>query len=318
MLQLIIMVDHELEMTVLGVFYTKKFEGPMMGFLCNHVDKHLCDSIDSDVNEILKARKNLESLEMIYMPSKQICAISSYGIDVYEKELPPSQVSRRIAQRKHILEFLKEIYDNDVDRSVNNQQLADGLGTKNNNELKANLKYLTDYSLINSNLHFGDGFSVRLTAAGYSMLDGPNDHGESVPMTSAYKILFILENQLRKFVEKRLTKQFGETYWQDGISKNLRYKVDKFKEEEDRHLWQVSETKTNMEYLQFPDLLKIIKTNQEEFKKDFSDIEQIELRLNELEEIRNAIAHMRTLSEDSIIRLEQYNRDLLNLTCSVE
>jgi len=154
----------------------------------------------------------------------------------------------------------------------------------------------------------------RLTAAGDLTFDTSFDHDESVPMTSAYKILFKLENHLRRFIEKKLKESLGINYWVDGISQGLRDKVDKFKTEESNYPWKISDTKSNMEYLQFQDLARIIKNKQEIFQPIFSDIAQIELRLNELENIRNAIAHTRTLSSESITRLEQYNQDLLKLT----
>lgn len=311
------MVDRELEMKVLGVFYDKWFSN-FIGLLSIHRDSYVCDSIDADKNEILKAIRNLESQGMLNEPSEAMCTISSYGIDVYEMELPPSQIIERIEQRKHILEILKESYDQDIDNMVSNEQLASGLGVESNDELRGQLRYLEDRGLIKFEPYSGGAFLVQLTAEGDSLFEGSPKHEESVPMASAYRVLFVLENHLRSFVEKRLRESFGTAYWADGISKNQQRNVDGFKDKESKHPWQVSTTKSNMEYLQFTDLLRIIKTNQEVFREVFSDIEQIELRLNELEEIRNAVAHMRTLSKESMIRLEQYNRDLLNLTGSMD
>ena len=50
------------------------------------------------------------------------------------------------------------------------------------------------------------------------------------------------------------------------------------------------------------------------FEPIFKDQHKIHLSLIELESLRNAIAHTRTLPVDGMTRLEQYNKDIFNMT----
>jgi Swt1-like HEPN len=76
----------------------------------------------------------------------------------------------------------------------------------------------------------------------------------------------------------------------------------------------VTQDRTNTAYLLFEDLEKIIIRNWEEaFKPVFHDQHAISLRFGELVEIRNSIAHTRMLSQEGMIRLNQYSQDLINM-----
>ncbi len=116
------------------------------------------------------------------------------------------------------------------------------------------------------------------------------------------------------FCEKKLTVKYGSEWWEKGISQSLRDKTDGRKNEEAQFPWKVSTTKNNLEYLSFPDLSRILLNQWDTFNEIFKDQSQIELRLKELEEIRNAIGHSRTLTPDSITRLEQYSDDIFKIT----
>ena len=132
--------------------------------------------------------------------------------------------------------------------------------------------------------------------------------------TNRLRILSIVENHLRKFIETKLIDSYGADWWEKGISNSLRNQADKKKRDEQQQGWKVSVIESNLEYLSFTDLSKIIINNWSDiFKPIFSDQSKIVLPLNGLEEIRNAIAHTRTLTDDAMNRLEQYCGDISNL-----
>jgi hypothetical protein len=92
------------------------------------------------------------------------------------------------------------------------------------------------------------------------------------------------------------------------------------KEAELKLSWQVSQDKTNTMYLLFEDLEKIIlilRNWEEVFKPVFHDQHAISLRFGEPVEIRNSIAHTRMLTQEGMIRLNQYSQDLINMVESV-
>jgi len=109
--------------------------------------------------------------------------------------------------------------------------------------------------------------------------------------------------------------KYGSDWWNIGVSKGLKDKADEMKKAELKVGWEVSSTKTNLEYLSFEHLQKLINNNWKDvFENVFGSQDKIALKLNELETIRNAIAHTRTLSDDGMQRLEQYSQDIFNLT----
>jgi len=83
--------------------------------------------------------------------------------------------------------------------------------------------------------------------------------------------------------------------------------------------WQVTNTRGNIEFLSFEHIQKIIVNNWNDvFESIFQDQNKITLKLTELEIIRNAIAHTRTLSDEGIKRLEQYAQDVFNLANEID
>lgn len=114
-------------------------------------------------------------------------------------------------------------------------------------------------------------------------------------------------------MKKKLQERYGSEWWSKGISQKQREDTDSKKADESAAGWKVSSVTSDMEYLQFSDLSKVITTQWDVFKDIFKDQSKIQHRLNELEIIRNSIAHTRTLSLDAITRLQQYNSDILTL-----
>jgi hypothetical protein len=133
-------------------------------------------------------------------------------------------------------------------------------------------------------------------------------------MTSAYRTLFRLENFLRQFIESQMRAKYGSDWWDKHVSAAVKAKVDEMRQHEHSMSWQVSEVNSNTEYLLFDHLQKIIMINWiDVFRPLFGEQAKIDLRLKELESIRNSIAHARRLSLDGMNRLEQYSQDLLNM-----
>lgn len=78
--------------------------------------------------------------------------------------------------------------------------------------------------------------------------------------------------------------------------------------------WKVSETNTATEYLYFTDLERVVRKNWKEiFESIFHDQDKVTNRLTTLEDTRNSIAHIRTLTIDGMTRLQQNNDDLIQL-----
>ena len=155
------------------------------------------------------------------------------------------------------------------------------------------VEYLKEKGLVNLQSWSGGSFHIKITALGFqSLQDLTTDN--AIVMGIAYKILFSLENRLRQFIESRMRAKHGPEWWTKHVSGNLKKNADDMRETEDSLGWHVSAANSNMEYLLFEDLGKIIIVNWKEvFEQVFHNQQRIILRLKELESMRNSIAHTR-------------------------
>lgn len=98
------------------------------------------------------------------------------------------------------------------------------------------------------------------------------------------------------------------------MTSGIKKEVSDKKQNELEAGWKVSETNSEIEYLDFKDLEKVIRNNWNEcFKSYFHDQAKVNHRLTMLEAVRNSIAHTRILTIDSMNRLEQHYNDLMNM-----
>ena len=301
------MIDLSLATEILGVLYEKYFQNHIIGISSRETDR----VVKGEKNEISKAIQLLENKYFIEN-DKGWYRITHNGIDRYEDTLPASSLIKRITERKIILQFLKEIYDKDTSLFAELPEILEKTKNDDSKELWGQMKYMVDKGLVHWQTHT-NGFWVQLTVEGAQTFESYERYDHQI-MTASYRTLFILENHIRNFIEKKLMIKHGLEWWGKGISQSLQNKIDDRKKEELQFPWIVSSNKNNLEYLSFPDLTKILINQWDVFKEYLKNQNQIELRLNELEEIRNSIGHSRTLTEDSITRLEQYSNDILKMT----
>lgn len=196
------MVDLEFATKILGIVYENWFKDTVTGVS----EETMAEKLKADKNEVSKATKALEINFLIEHDTMYWWKITSFGIDSYEEQLPVSEVSKRTSQRRLILEALKEVYDQDTEKELSNEDLKTKTGISDFFELDGQVKYLKDKGLIELNSFLGQSFLARLTGAGAVSLEQQEYDGVK-PMTSAYSILFSLENHLRRFIEKKVTRE---------------------------------------------------------------------------------------------------------------
>lgn len=302
-----IMVDQNLATRILGVLYNKWFENYIVGIF----PRNIVTCIEGDKNEILKAVQFLQNEYLIELDDLTY-RITTIGIEKYETLLPPSIINKRVTQRRKILEMLKESYDKDVNQDIESTEIHSNLSI-DKNELLAQVEYMQSKDMIQTMMLSGGDFFIRLTGSGASIFEQQETHNYQI-MSTAYRTLFLLENNLRVFLQNKLYEKYGTSWWENGITQSLRDKADERKSDENNLGFNISDTRNDIEYLSFPDLNKIIANRWNEvFESIFKDRSTIELKLKELEAIRNAIAHNRTLSSTAMTRLEQYESDIFNL-----
>ena len=303
------MVNFKLETEILGILYEKWWHNTVIGY----GREEICKKVQAGENRVSQALQILESQYYIDLGDGTRYKITTpSGIEAYEEILLPSTLAKKEAQRKMIMKVLGGSYDQDTDVFVQNDELSKAVRIEDFDEIYAQMRYLESKGYVRLLVSLGKQFHAKLLADGKLALSSyePQNYQS---MVNAYRSLFIVENHLRKFIETKLTEHYGADWWEKGISSGLQDKANKRKSDEQQHGWQVSDTGSNLEYLSFPDLSKIIANQWLVFKPVFGRQSKIELRLNELEEIRNAIAHARTLTDDAMNRLECHSDDISNL-----
>jgi hypothetical protein len=129
-------------------------------------------------------------------------------------------------------------------------------------------------------------------------------------MVPAYTRFFIMENTLRAVLREELRRTYG-TKWVEQIEPLLL--IDKKSDEKDRIVKAMKERPEQiLEYVYYYDLKAIIDKFWNVFKPIFPHKERVLLKLEELEKLRNDIAHNRVLSDHDVKRIEVYYMDLLS------
>jgi hypothetical protein len=135
-----------------------------------------------------------------------------------------------------------------------------------------------------------------------------DDINNGKKMAELYLVIHCLENSVRKFIELTLTESINKNWWDIVKNADLENKVKDRKSKEQKNKWLSPRGDISpLYYLDWSDLVKIIRKRESDFLNRIGDIKFIELRLEELERTRNIIAHNGTLpSEDDYSMLILY------------
>lgn len=227
--------------------------------------------------------------------------ITVYGIDSIEDK----RVSEDVEIRKKLLETLEEEFGKDPQRAVDKMKLVENLGYSEV-EILRNVWYLERKGFVDVEWYLGGGFLAKITSFGIEALKEPSVLDNEIRvMSNAYSMLYNLENSLRMFVEKKLREEFGDQWWESGVTqRDIRQGAGERKAvEPDSNLSLIN-------YTEFRDLRRIINNNWEIFRDTFQSQSGIVSRIEELESIRNTIAHTRLLSNDDLAKLELFSKEI--------
>jgi len=293
---------------ILKILYDRYFENYIIGYHEHYIREH----VDGEPNDISRVIGELESDVLIERDGSSY-KITTLGIEDYEMEAIPSEVSDKITQRRLILAELKKEYDIDIEVELNHESLAQRINSQDKDQLLSQVVFLEQTGMVILEMALGGTFDIRLNATGARLFE-TEEIGTAEYNENGYETLFKLENHLRKFIERKLKESFGATWWSEGIISALQTKADSRKTQEQGASWPIAITSSDMEFLEFPDLGRIIVNNWTIFESVFSNQNTITTKLNELDTIRNAIAHTRTLSGDSFSRLDMYSTEIFQMT----
>ncbi len=225
----------EARQKILGLLYEQWFKNYLVGLSLHR----LVELLGLEQNDVSQYVEILQSMALIQQNNIGWYIITINGIDTHEENLPPSLISHKKQERKMILETLRPLYNLDIHNLMCNEELAKLIGINDPNYLLAVVRYLENKELIHLEKFTRGNFYIRLSALGFqSLQDLTTDN--AVVMSTAYRILFSLENRFRQFIESRMRSKNGSEWWNKCISHGIKRKVDQKRQDELSLGWKVS------------------------------------------------------------------------------
>ena len=127
----------------------------------------------------------------------------------------------------------------------------------------------------------------------------PDDIAAAMKMASLYPVIHCFENSVRKLIEAVLYKKHGDNWWNKVKNNELDQKVTSRKNSEKKNQWLKPRGATSsLYYVDWGDLVKIIKKEEALFEPYIGSMDFITNRLGDTEKIRNILAHNGTLPDD--------------------
>jgi hypothetical protein len=131
----------------------------------------------------------------------------------------------------------------------------------------------------------------------------------SLYMQRCYRLLFVLENVVREFVQEVLEELDKDQWFDKRASAPMKRKVEDRKVAEQKNQWHTGRNTHPIFYLDFGDLALLIQNHWNDFKDLLPNQSWALSRLQDAERSRNVIAHTNLLSDEEVVRLEMHLRD---------
>ena len=125
----------------------------------------------------------------------------------------------------------------------------------------------------------------------------------AILMGQVYIAIHCLENSTRQLIRNILKTEFGDDWFSKAASSKIMQKLKERKEVEKRKRWLGQRGGDELYYLDWNDLISIIRKYPEYFDPITGGIKFVESRLEEMECLRNIIAHSGVLPEKEIDRI---------------
>jgi len=131
---------------------------------------------------------------------------------------------------------------------------------------------------------------------------------EAANMAANFRIFYCLENSIRQMIQESLEEYFGEGWWEEGVSENIRIEAEKLRERE-LDMGAIPRSDNLLDCTTFGQLSNIIEQKKEAFEGRFTSFRAVNKLLWQLGMLRGPIAHCKPLAEDEVLRLHLSLRD---------
>jgi len=122
-------------------------------------------------------------------------------------------------------------------------------------------------------------------------------------MATVYTAVAAFENSVREMVSKTLLDVSGENWWNERVSEKIRKQSEQRRQDEEKVRWHTQRGNDPINYTMLPNLMNIIRQNQQDFEPFIHDLDWAANVFEVIERSRNVIMHSGTLSQRDISRL---------------
>lgn len=136
---------------------------------------------------------------------------------------------------------------------------------------------------------------------------------DAAKMAEIYPKFYVFENSLRCVIMRMLETAHGADWWTSRTPPAVQRGVEGRKREEEKRPWHGKRGQHEIFYSDFKDLRRLIDKNWPVFEPLFPNRPWITRILDELEPLRNVLAHHNPIGERDQKRLEIYFADWLDL-----
>ena len=128
-------------------------------------------------------------------------------------------------------------------------------------------------------------------------------------MATVYTTIAAFENMVRDLVRRTLAEEKGATWWDECVSSNVRTKAKKRQDDEAKHRFHTQRGDDPIDFIDFGDLLNVIRANEEVFEPFIPSPEWARGIFDAVERSRNVIMHSGVLDPEDIDRVGVNIRD---------
>ncbi len=130
----------------------------------------------------------------------------------------------------------------------------------------------------------------------------------ALEMSRLYAVLFCFENEVRQLIRETLEENEGQDWW-EKVPNKIRNHAESRKETAMKDSWLEGEKANGLGFVDFGMLAQIIVVKWEYFETVLPSQHWIKQRMDELEKVRNFIAHNRMLLPSEFQRVYMYIAD---------
>jgi len=123
-----------------------------------------------------------------------------------------------------------------------------------------------------------------------------------------YKLLFVFENYLRRFVVEVLSEDTSANWW-DRLPKDVQDEVAKLEQTEEAKTWMALGSRDKSGLLTYPQLLRVMEHNWKDYFEELVRDRSLIQEARTIGHLRNTVCHMSLVPEEEVDRIRQTVRD---------